>query len=70
MLTWFGISGSVASWLALIYILYTVFWGSPELRDIRGHIQRTDSNILKLTQLLEEQLGRMDRYISELIRKL
>ena len=63
---WFQLSGSVAAWIALIYLIIIAIWGSPELRAIKEHLKSVDNHY----KSIDTHLKRMDKYILRLIEKI
>lgn len=49
---WVTLSGNVAAWLALIYLIIVAVWGSPELRVLKGQLKRMNDVMLKLIEKL------------------
>jgi len=49
---WVTLSGNVAAWLALIYLIIVAIWGSPELRVLKGQLKSMNDVMLKLIEKL------------------
>ena len=65
-LGWFSLSGSVAAWLALIYLVVTVVWGSPELKAVKAHLNSMDKHLDRM----DKNFNRMYTLIRQLINKI
>lgn len=63
---WFQLSGSVAAWIALIYLIIIAIWGSPELRATKEYLRSVESHL----ERMESHFKRMDKYVLRLIEKL
>jgi choline-glycine betaine transporter len=49
---WVTLSGNVAAWFALIYLIIVAVWGSPELRILKDQLKNMNEILLKLIKKL------------------